>query len=89
MENFYLMDLINAVDGSFIIGNPHLPINEIGIDTRTIKKNDIFIPIKYKDNDGCIYIKEASKTASLILIPKYYLVTELMQKEIRQFSCLL
>ena len=48
MENFYLMDLINAVNGSFVIGNPHLPINEIGIDTRTIKQDSLFFAIKGK-----------------------------------------
>ena len=39
MENFYLSDLIKAVNGSFIIGDPHLPITEVELDTRKIKKN--------------------------------------------------
>lgn len=59
MENFYLIDLINAVNGSFIIGNPHLPINEIGIDTRTIKQDSLFFAIKGKSLDGHDYIREA------------------------------
>ena len=59
MENFYLIDLINAVNGSFIIGNPHLPIKEIGIDTRTIKQGNLFFAIKGKFLDGHDYIKEA------------------------------
>ena len=59
MENFYLMDLVNAVDGSFIIGNPHLPINDISIDTRTIKEGSLFFAIKGKSLDGHDYIKEA------------------------------
>ena len=59
MENFYLMDLTNAVDGSFIIGNPHLPIRDIGIDTRTIKEGSLFFAIKGKSLDGHDYIREA------------------------------
>lgn len=59
MENFYLMDLINAVDGSFVIGNPHLAINDIGIDTRTIKQGSLFFAIKGKSLDGHDYIREA------------------------------
>ena len=59
MENFYLMDLINAVNGSFIIGNPHLPIHDIGIDTRTIKEGSLFFAIKGKSLDGHDYIRDA------------------------------
>ncbi len=59
MENFYLMDLINAVDGSFIIGTPHLPIKDIGIDTRTIKEGALFFAIKGKNLDGHDYIRDA------------------------------
>jgi len=59
MENFYLMDLINAVKGSFVIGNPHLPIREVGIDTRTIKQDSLFFAIKGKSLDGHNYIKDA------------------------------
>jgi len=59
MENFYLMDLINAVNGSFVIGNPHLPIHDIGIDTRTIKEGSLFFAIKGKSLDGHDYIREA------------------------------
>lgn len=58
MENFYLMDLINAINGSFILGNPHLPITGISIDTRTVKQGQVFFALKGK-KDGHEYIKEA------------------------------
>ena len=32
MENFYLKDLIKAVDGSFVMGNKLLPVNDVEID---------------------------------------------------------
>lgn len=68
MENFYLMDLINAVNGSFVVGNPHLPINEVSIDTRTIKQDSLFFAIKGKTLDGHDYIKDAiEKNVSAII----------------------
>lgn len=70
MENFYLMDLISAVNGSFILGNPHLPITGIEIDTRTIKKGQLFFALKGK-KDGHEYIKEAiEKGVSAIVYSK-------------------
>ena len=65
-------EFIRIVDGR-LINKPKKFKYKISIDTRTIKKNDIFIPIKYKDGDGNKYILEASKLASVILIPKDYL----------------
>ncbi len=72
----------NKIVKGTIIKKPKVFKNRISIDTRTIKRNDIFIPIKFKDKDGCIYIKEASKYASLVLIPKYYLETTNILEEI-------
>ena len=71
MENFYLMDLINAVNGSFVIGNPHLPIREISIDTRTIKEGSLFFAIKGKTLDGHDFIRDAiEKKVSAIVYSK-------------------
>lgn len=59
MENFYLVDLINAVNGSFIIGNPHLKIADVTIDTRTLKKGSLFFAIQGKNFDGHDFIRSA------------------------------
>ncbi|MDD3052781.1 MAG: UDP-N-acetylmuramoyl-tripeptide--D-alanyl-D-alanine ligase [Endomicrobiaceae bacterium] len=59
MENFYLMDLINAVKGSFIIGNPHLQIEDVAIDTRTLKQGSLFFAIQGKNFDGHDFIRSA------------------------------
>ena len=74
-------EFISIVNGR-LINKPKVFKNKISIDTRTIKKNDIFIPIRFKDKDGSIYIKEAAKYASLILIPKYYLETTNILEEV-------
>ena len=49
MENFYLKDLIKAVDGSFVMGNKLLPVNDVEIDTRTISQNSVFFAINPKN----------------------------------------
>lgn len=71
MENFYLSDLVSAVNGSFIIGDPHLPITDIELDTRKIKKNSVFFAIKGKNLDGHDFINEAiEKEVSVIVYSK-------------------
>ncbi len=72
MENFYLRDLIKAVDGSFILGNPHLPVKNIGIDSRTIRQGQVFFAIKGKKLDGHDFIKEAveSKVSAIVYSKK-------------------
>lgn len=64
---------LNITKG-IIINNPKLFNYNISIDTRTIKNNDIFIPICFKEGNGTNYINDAViKGASLVLIPKEYL----------------
>ena len=43
--------------------------SNIVFDTRLIKKNDIFIGLKTKNNDGSLYYNEAiKKKASLVIV---------------------
>lgn len=69
-----------------LIKRPKVFKNSISIDTRTIKKNDIFIPIKFKEGDGNKYILEASKLASMILIPKDYLESTKILEEVLKIN---
>ena len=52
---------------------PQIKISGISIDTRTIKKGELFIPIEGRNFDGHDFIKEAFKngaTASLVNVKK-------------------
>lgn len=68
-----LNEFINIIEGRLI----NRPVNfkyNISIDTRTIKENDIYIPICFKEGNGNNFIKEAViKKAGIVLIPKSYL----------------
>jgi UDP-N-acetylmuramyl pentapeptide synthase len=46
MEIFQIRDLIQAIDGEFIIGDPNLLIEGISIDSRTIRKGEAYFVIK-------------------------------------------
>ncbi|MBK7981481.1 MAG: UDP-N-acetylmuramoyl-tripeptide--D-alanyl-D-alanine ligase [Ignavibacteriae bacterium] len=66
-----LIDIFNL--NSAVIYNPDLyrTVNSVSTDTRTIKKNSLFVAIKGKNFDGHNYIQEAiKKGASAILVNK-------------------
>ena len=80
-----LDEFISIVEGR-LINKPKKFKFSVSVDTRTIKKNDIFIPIKYKEGDGNKYILEASKCASILLIPKDYLETTNILEEVLKIN---
>ena len=76
MENF-----LNIIEGTLITGN--INFDEISIDTRTINRGNLFIPICFKEGNGNLYIKDAvEKGAGTVLIPKYYLENNNILNEI-------
>ncbi|MDR0956485.1 MAG: UDP-N-acetylmuramoyl-tripeptide--D-alanyl-D-alanine ligase [Endomicrobium sp.] len=61
MESFYIKELIVAIDGQFIIGDPSLLVKGISIDSRVIKKDEVYFAIKGNNYDGHDFIEEAIK----------------------------
>ncbi|MCL2484707.1 MAG: UDP-N-acetylmuramoyl-tripeptide--D-alanyl-D-alanine ligase [Endomicrobia bacterium] len=59
MEAVYLKDLIKIVKGKFLIGDPNLLVKNITIDSRTVRKGQVFFAIKGRNYDGHDFIKEA------------------------------
>lgn len=59
MELFYLKDLVKAVNGKFLLGDPKLLVKSISIDSRTARKGQFYFAIKGKTFDGHDFIKEA------------------------------
>lgn len=58
MESFYLKDLIKAVNGKFLLGDPNLLVKSVSIDSRTVKKGQFYFALKGKNFDGHDFIKE-------------------------------
>ncbi|OGS34926.1 MAG: hypothetical protein A2293_06680 [Elusimicrobia bacterium RIFOXYB2_FULL_49_7] len=72
MENITLRELISAINGQFVIGDPHSTIRGISIDTRTIHRGDFYFAITGKNFDGHNFVKQAlEKGASGIVITRH------------------
>jgi UDP-N-acetylmuramoyl-tripeptide--D-alanyl-D-alanine ligase len=68
MEIFQLRDLIHAIKGKFVIGDPNLLVKGVSIDSRAIRKGESYFAIKGKRYDGHDFIKEAvDKGASVVV----------------------
>ncbi len=72
MENFHLHELINAVKGEFLLGDPHLNVDRVSIDTRSIHKGNVYFALIGKNFDGHTFLKEAiDKGASILVISSH------------------
>lgn len=61
MENIYLHELVGAVGGEFLLGDPHAVIRAVSIDTRTLHRGDYFFALTGHNFDGHNYLKNASE----------------------------
>ena len=59
MENLFLNELIAAVKGEFLIGDPHSPVVNISIDTRSLRKGDYYFALPGKNYDGHDFLRQA------------------------------
>ena len=68
---FNLQDILLATDGNLIRGKNTARIPGVSIDSRTLKRGDLFIAIKGKNFDGHDFIKEViKKSASAIIVSR-------------------
>ncbi|GHT25341.1 UDP-N-acetylmuramoyl-tripeptide--D-alanyl-D-alanine ligase [Endomicrobiia bacterium] len=71
METFYLKDLMRVVGGKFVKGNPGFSANGVSIDSRTIKKGEVYFAMQGARYDGHDFIKEAiNKGAAAVVCSK-------------------
>lgn len=59
MENINLHELISAVNGSFLLGDPHSVVRVISTDTRTLRRGDYYFALKGEHFDGHDFLKQA------------------------------
>ncbi len=68
LKGFGLREILEAVSGELILGNPGDCFHGVSIDSRTVKKGEIFIAIKGDRYDGHNFIAEAvAKGAGCII----------------------
>ena len=70
---FKLEEITKAVDGQLLCGNPQMRISGVSIDSRTIKREELFIAIRGNHFDGHNFIQESvKKGARAILLSHRY-----------------
>jgi len=68
MESFSLKELIKAVNGKFLIGDPKMPVENVSIDSRTVKKGEVFFAVKGENYDGHDFIGEAVSRGAAAIV---------------------
>lgn len=64
-------EVVEAVKGTLLCGNPDTVIHDICIDSREIKAGDLFIPIIGNNQDAHIYIERALEVGAATLTSKH------------------
>ncbi|MBF0384593.1 MAG: UDP-N-acetylmuramoyl-tripeptide--D-alanyl-D-alanine ligase [Candidatus Omnitrophica bacterium] len=68
---FKLSEIISAVDGKLVQGKRGIRARGVSIDTRTLKKGEIFFAIIGPNHDGHNFLKEAkAKGASVLVVSR-------------------
>ncbi|MBF0216524.1 MAG: UDP-N-acetylmuramoyl-tripeptide--D-alanyl-D-alanine ligase [Candidatus Omnitrophica bacterium] len=76
MINYTLKDLAEAALGTVISGDTSARIGDLSIDSRTIKKGDVFIALKGDNHDGHDFIGEVLAKGALGVIAETFIGSE-------------
>ena len=81
MKKLYVQDVLKKVKGEILCGNANEEIEEVSIDTRTIKKGDTYYGLRGENVDGSIYCKDAiNKGAKICFIQENIFTNEELEK---------
>jgi len=68
MLSLKLKEIVEAVDGKILQGNPDQVVNNMTIDSRRVKPGDLFFAIIGENNDGHNFIPEAVDNGARVVI---------------------
>lgn len=68
MLSLKLKEIVEAVDGKILQGNPEHVVNNLTIDSRRVKPGDLFFAIIGENNDGHNFIPEAIDNGAKVVI---------------------
>lgn len=81
MRDLLVEDILNVTNGILIIGDKNVKCVNFSKDTRTIKKDDVYIGIKGTNFDGNIFWKEAfNGGARVVIVQDIVFVEEELKK---------
>lgn len=64
MEQVYVKDLLLATGGTLLCGEENTPVYDIVTDSRTLKKGDLFVPLKGEKVDAHRFLDQAVSSCS-------------------------
>ncbi len=71
MKKIYVKDLVEITNGEVLCGDVNTEIEEVSIDTRTLKRGETYLALKGETTDGIIYCKDAiEKGAKVCIVEK-------------------
>ncbi len=74
--DFYVRDILEATGGKLLCGSEDLAVNDIAIDSRMVKEDSLFVPIKGEKVDAHKFIADVLKTANASLTMEEDVVTD-------------
>lgn len=90
MKKLYVQDVLKKVKGEILCGNANEEIEEVSIDTRTIKKGDTYYGLRGENVDGSIYCKDAiNKGAKICFIQENIFTKEELEKYSKKATIIL
>ena len=64
-------EVVEAVNGELIAGDPNAKISGVSVDTRTIEQGDLFIALTGENSDGHKFLSDAlSKGADGVMVSR-------------------
>ncbi len=66
MKELYLKEVLKQIKGEILCGDANKKIEDVSIDTRTIKKGDTYFGLRGENVDGSIYCKNAIEKGAII-----------------------
>lgn len=76
MREIKIKDVLKSIEGEIVFGNENEEINNVSVDTRTIKEGDTFVALRGETNNGNIYCKTALENGAKICIVDEVILTE-------------
>lgn len=68
MEHVTVQDLVEATGGRLLCGNPGMAVKNISLDSRTMKGEDLFVPIIGEKVDGHRFIGQALENGAVAVL---------------------
>lgn len=76
MHNLTLKDIAKATGGKIICGSENILVSDISIDSRQVKNDTLFVPLKGEHSDGHDYIDKAFEAGAAAVISQKEIIAD-------------